>query len=116
MAIGVMHTQLGPTFQAVVFSTCGSDESLRGLLEKIFQQHHYDPSYANAEWQRSFLCNSVVGGNGGSKADSVGFQMDVPKLDLFAELPIDCIDRMVSETRTGSIQRIEALLTLNCNT
>ena len=110
--MGAMHSQLGPTFQAIVFAACGSDESLRGLLEKTFQQHHYDPSYANAEWRRSFICNDAVGGNGDSQADGVGFQMDVPKLDLFAELPIDCLDRMVSERMTGSRQRIDGLLTL----
>lgn len=116
-AIGVMHTQLGPTYQALVYAACGKDGALHGSLEKTFQEHPYDSSNAKAEWPRSFIGSRASGSADGGQSDSVGFQMEVPKFDLFAELPLDCIDRMGSKAsktawkaRKAALEEVEVAL------
>lgn len=87
--------QLGANFQAIVFAAVGKDESLRSLLEKAFQEHPHDASAVSTEWPKACIC--MQGGSEETEAGgSLGLQLDVPKLDLFAEIPPDCVQRMVS--------------------
>lgn len=94
--MGLLHVHLGPTFQHVVYAASGKDETLRSLLEKTFEEHPYDASSSTAEWPKTCIC---IGGDGGVEdgdaTGNSGLQFDVPKMDLFSQLPSDCIQRMV---------------------
>jgi hypothetical protein len=94
--MGTLHVQLGPAFQAVVLTATNKDQSLRDQLEKTFQEHPYDSSVSSAEWPKSSICGGGDDANGEGGNSGSGLQLDVPKLDLLAELPSDCITRMVS--------------------
>lgn len=80
-----------------MYTAAGNDDSLRSLLEKTFEDNPHDPSFSTTEWPKSSICVSVDGEGDGSIADA-GLGLDVPKMDLFAELPSDCVDKMVSDT------------------
>ena len=94
--IGVIHSQIGPSFKAISVTSV-QDPSLREEFEKTFIEHPYDPSTKNAQWPKCYIFASDVskGSDGGSSGP--GLQLELPKLDLLAELPSDCISRMGSK-------------------
>jgi hypothetical protein len=94
--MGSIHVQLGPAFQGVVFAATGKDHSLRDQLEKIFNEHPYDPSSSSAEWPKNSICFGPAGTTAEGGQAGSGLKLEVPKMDLIAELPADCITRMVS--------------------
>eukprot|EP00980_Cylindrotheca_fusiformis_P018775 scaffold6257_cov144-Cylindrotheca_fusiformis.AAC.1 len=115
-AMGLLHVHLGPSFQAVASAAAGKDESLRTLLQKAFADHPYDPSAASAEWPKRYIVVSDGGGAGVADTNS-GLNLDVPKMDLFSELPDDCIPRMGSKesktswkARKGAMEEVESVL------
>jgi hypothetical protein len=93
-AIGTIHVQMGPVFQALALSGC-KDQSLRAELEVAFREHPHDRSSATAHWPK----RSIVNGSGNSNADGgdsePGLQLEILKVDLLSEIPADCITRMV---------------------
>ena len=93
-AIGLLHTQLGAIAHSLAFTAAGKDDSLCSLLEKTFEQNSHDPSNASVEWPKSSICVGLGRQDNGSN-DDTGLGLHVPKMDLFAELPSDCIDKMV---------------------
>lgn len=96
-ALGLFHVHLGPAFQSVVIAAAGKDESRRSLLQKTFEEHPFDPSCAEAQWPKQFISVGCTGeAEGGGATSASGLQLDVPTMDLFAEIPDDCIQRMVS--------------------
>ena len=99
-AMGTMHVQLGPAFQAVVFAELKKDQALREQLEKAFNDHPFDPSAASTDWPKSSLCargggDGGDGSGGGGAGAGGGLVLEIPKMDLMAELPNDCISKMV---------------------
>ncbi|CAJ1952945.1 unnamed protein product [Cylindrotheca closterium] len=100
-AAGLLHIQLGPIVRPVAYTAAGKDDSIRSLLEKTFEDNPHDPSFAATQWPKSSICVGLDGKGDGSDADA-GFGLDIPKMDLFAELPNDCIDKMGSkESKTS---------------
>lgn len=105
--MGSIHVQLGPAFQAVSFAAASKDQSLRDQLESTFNEHPFDPSSSSAKWPKNSICcgpasSTAEGGQSGS-----GLQLEVPKLDLLAELPADCISRMVSTVADLCVDLLE---------
>ena len=101
-ALGLLHSHIGPIVQPAAYTVAGKDDSLRSLLEKTFEQSPHDPSYSTTQWSKCSICVGLDGEGSGSSGDA-GFGLDVPKLNLFAELPNDCVEKMVSIVRvTGS--------------
>lgn len=98
----------------VVYSAADKDDSLRSLLEITFENHPHDSSFATTEWPKSSICVGLDGDeDGGGSNTNAGFGLDVPKMDLFAELNSDCIDKMVNNTRLIEYAEIHLrLLTL----
>jgi hypothetical protein len=102
--MGLLHVHLGPAFRPVVYAASGKDETLRSLLEKTFEEHPHDASSSTTEWPKTCIC---IGGDGGVEDGDAngnsGLQFDVPKMDLFSELPSDCIQRMVCTVKITQI-------------
>jgi len=93
--VGHFHEQLGPPFKALTLSMCKKTE-IRGQLESIFERHPFEASVQNKEWPKQSI--AVLSGKSGigSKSAGGGFALDVPRSDLFLELPEGCVNRMVS--------------------
>lgn len=73
-------------------------------MEKAFNDHPYDPSSASTDWPKASLCGRAGGdggdgtGSGGGGSGGGGLVLEIPKMDLMAELPNDCISKMVRTT------------------
>ncbi|OEU12196.1 ARM repeat-containing protein [Fragilariopsis cylindrus CCMP1102] len=93
--IGLMHAQLGPSLRAVTLSSI-SDSSFREEFDKIFKEHPYDSSLACADWPMRYLFSNSSDDNTDSNSTS-GMKIELPKTDLIAELPPDCLSRMGSK-------------------
>jgi cytoskeleton-associated protein 5 len=93
--IGLMHAQLGPSLRAVTLSSI-SDSSFRGEFEKIFKEHPFDSSLTCADWPMRYLFSNSSNDNTDSNSTS-GMKIELPKTDLIAELPPDCLSRMGSK-------------------
>lgn len=95
--VGLMHVQLGPTLKAVALSSI-KNPSFRDEIEKMFGENPFDSSLASKEWPKSYILSNS--GNdtedGGDNAGS-GMNIELPKTDLIAELPSDCLSRMGSK-------------------
>lgn len=92
--LGVLHIQLGPGFKALCFSLAKKPAS-KDDMEKCFDRHEFDASVQTTEWSRCSIVGSKAGTNGGPQSPGRGLAFDIPKTDLFALLPDDCLDRMV---------------------
>lgn len=106
--LGVMHTHLGPSFKASVLAS-SKEPSFREDVEATFSEHPFDSAAAKIVWAKRCICGHSQ--NGGNSNESGGaLDMNLPKLDLFAELPSDCLSRMGSkEGKTSWKARKEAL-------
>jgi hypothetical protein len=93
--MGTIHVQLGPAFQAVVFASTSKDQSLRDQLEKSFNDHPFDPTTGSTEWPKSSICSGPGGAESQGGQQGAALQLEVPKMDLMAELLDDVIARMV---------------------
>ena len=93
--IGLMHAQLGPSLRAVTLSSI-SDSSFREEFDKIFKEHPYDSSLTCADWPMRYLFSNSSDDNTDSDSTS-GMKIELPKTDLIAELPPDCLSRMGSK-------------------
>lgn len=93
--MGSFHVQLGPAFAALVGGSI-KDVSLRDQLQKTFSEHPHDLTIAKSAWPK---CSIVGLKNGGGENQATGagsLAVDIPKFDLFSELPVDLLVRMVS--------------------
>ena len=98
-SIGRLHVELGPIYKATLLSQC--KDSMRDQLEKTLDSHPYDPSVASAEWPKvSVAVASNSGGQGGSDSGLAsgggnGMALEIPRMDLMATIPVDCVAKMV---------------------
>lgn len=83
----VLHRHIGPSFKAVSTSLAKKPD-LKDRLTQCFDSNPHDPALKNFEWPRSSL--AVKGGAAGGSLD-----LDVPKSDLFANLPDDILAKLV---------------------
>jgi hypothetical protein len=86
---GTIHKQLGPTFKALTL-TLATSQDLHNMLEECFNANPYDASYRNHDWKSQ--CIALRSANGNVESTLV---LEVPKTDLFAILPDDCLTNMV---------------------
>ena len=95
-AVGTLHVQLGPAFQALALSST-KEQSVRSQLEETFRDHPHDQSSSSAEWPRKSIIGDSANDSAGSgtKGSNSNLLLDIPKLDLISEIPSDCIARMV---------------------
>ena len=93
---GELHVQLGPIFRAVILSSCGDAASVKSQLERAFDENPFDPDASKMERSREcvVLQSNVSAGSGGQTTASTVL-LDLPKMDLPASLPSDCIEKMV---------------------
>jgi hypothetical protein len=104
--LGEMHSQLGPTFRALVLS-CASD-STKAAVEKACEANHFDPRAGKEGRSRRCVVLRLFTGDDG--AENVLQAIEVPKTDLVAEIGMDCIAKMGSkEGKTAWKQRKEAM-------
>jgi hypothetical protein len=93
--VGDLHSQIGPVFRALVLSSCPETSSIKGQLESAFEEYPFDTAAVKIERPKKCL---VLGSNIGSEttgASSLSALLDLPKTDLAASLPSDCIEKMV---------------------
>lgn len=114
---GVMHVQLGASFKAIALSS-SKDSSFREDVEKTFTEHPFDPSTPNMEWPKRCIC--VVSQNGGRDNPGAVLDVNLPRMDLIAELPTDCLSRMGSKegktswkARKAALEDVEKALLAN---
>lgn len=91
--LGMFHVQLGPTFEALVMASI-QDNSLKSQAQKIFVECPFDPTASESSWAKQSILASETSKAGTSISEST-FQMDLPRMDLLAEIPGDCVTRMV---------------------
>jgi hypothetical protein len=102
-SIGALHVQLGPIFKALLMSEC--DDSSRSELEKLVESHPFDPTCSSAEWPKvSIVGNGRTRGKGNDdnnhnvdsdSNEDTDLGIEIPRFDLFATLPSDCVSKMV---------------------
>ena len=71
---------------------------MRDQLEKTIETHPFDPD--SSEWPRvSIASNSARCGDsndaGNDDDKGVGLSLEIPRMDLFANIPADCAAKMV---------------------
>ena len=89
--LGELHRRLGPGLKAVTLSLV-KEESVKGSLSKILDEHPYDPSLLECKTNKRSLCVSTV------PESATG--LEVPKTNLFESLPDRIVDKLVSEPTT----------------
>jgi len=106
--IGAIHAHIGPQFKALSLSLAKPNH--RNELESCFNDHPFDESLQASDWPKrclSVLNLSSTNGNGAAKP---GMSLSIPRCDLSAELPEDCIARLGSKDGKASWKiRKEAL-------
>jgi len=90
--LGLIHVQLGPPIKAVALSSI-KNASLRDDIEKTFEENSFDSSLFAKAWPKSYILANSESAQDGS-TEGAGMDVELPTLDLIAELPSDCIDRM----------------------
>lgn len=94
---GELHVQLGPASRALILSSCSDTSSVKTQLERVFDENPFDPTASKMERERTCVVlrsSNTAGPTGDATASSV--LLDLPKMDLPASLPPDCIENMVS--------------------
>ena len=115
--VGELHSQLGPVFKALILSGDLS-EAVKTLVESGIDASPYDPASSMIEREKRSICGSGEGGGsgsgsatdeGGNAASALG-GIEIPKMDLIAALPDNCVERMGSkEGKTAWKLRKQAL-------
>jgi len=114
--VGELHSQLGPVFKALILSG-DLPAAVKTLVENGIDSSPYDPASSTIERAKSSICGSGSGGGGsGSTADegdnaaaALG-GIEIPKMDLIAALPDNCVESMGSkEGKTAWKLRKQAL-------
>ena len=89
--IGILHQHLGPILKAVVMSAI-QDNSIRSHVEKKIDANPHDPSAMANPKRKCLLFKEGDENEGGGTA---GMGINIPKIDLMAELPSDILTDMV---------------------
>ena len=90
--IGELHSQLGPTLKALVVANGSIEQSVKDQVEKKMDS---SPMTQGVTPQK--VC--LISGNGTNESENEGGSgFEVPKTDIVAALPSDCIKRMVSDS------------------
>ncbi len=91
--IGDMHSQLGPTMKALVVANSRIEQSVKDQVEKKMDASPFKQDASSSTRQKVCLITSI----GTSESESEGGPgFEIPKTDIVAALPSDCINRMVS--------------------
>lgn len=91
--VGEMHSQLGPTMKALVVANGIVEQTVKDQVEKKMDSSPMKHDAAHASRLKSCLITSNGTAESADEGDT-GFE--IPKTDLVASLPPDCIKRMVS--------------------
>jgi hypothetical protein len=85
-------------FRALILSSCGDAGSVKSQLERTFDENPFDAAAAKMERSRAcvILRSKNATGSNDAGAASSAVLLDIPKLDLQASLPSDCVEKMVS--------------------
>ncbi len=95
--IGEMHSQLGPVVKALLVSSQETDQSVKDQIEKKINSSPLDPGASSCVREKTCLVAGNSEGDEGMGSDSAnGVGFEIPKTDIVASLPSDCITRMVS--------------------
>lgn len=114
--VGELHSQLGPVFKALILSGDLSS-AVKTLVESGIDASPYDPASSTIARAKISICGSGAGSGSGSgtSVDEGGGPaalggIEIPKMDLIAALPDDCVERMGSkEGKTAWKLRKQAL-------
>lgn len=99
-ALGKVHSHLGPGFKALCLSLCKKPAS-KDELEKCFDQNEFDASIQGIEWSKHSIAGAALDSKEGPRSPGGGLTFDIPKTDLCAQLPDDCLDKMVGRVSFG---------------
>ena len=101
-----MHSQLGPSFRALVLSF--APDAIKAAVEKACEDNQFDPRAGKEERSRRCVVLRLV--TGYDSAENVMKAIEVPKTDLVAEIGVDCIAKLGSkEGKAAWKQRKEAM-------
>jgi hypothetical protein len=100
LVLGKVHTHLGPGFKALCLSL-SKKPALKDELEKCFDQNKFDASIQSTEWSKCSIAAAAVDSKEGPRSSGGGLNFDVPRTDLFSQLPDDCLDKMVGRMHSG---------------
>lgn len=92
--LGTFHAHIGPAFKAV--SNSLAKPALRDELERCFEKNKYDPTLQKQEWSKRSLFDSRYSQPGKGVLSGSAIALEVPRSDLMADLPDDCVQRLVS--------------------
>ena len=93
--LGLMHIQLGPSLKAIAVSLT-KDSSFREELERVFRDNPFDTSIASSDWPMCYTFSDNLDDKT-SRNSSPGMKIELPKTDLIAMLPTDCLSRLGSK-------------------
>jgi hypothetical protein len=94
LVLGKVHTHLGPGFKALCLSL-SKKPALKDELEKCFEQNKFDASIQGTEWSKQSIATAAVDSKEGPGSPGGGLAFDIPRTDLFSQLPDGCLDKMV---------------------
>jgi hypothetical protein len=97
LVLGKVHTHLGPGFKALCLSL-SKKPALKDELEKCFDQNKFDASIQGTEWSKRSIVTAAADLKEGTRSPGGGLTFDVPRTDLFSQLPDGCLDKMVGPT------------------
>mmetsp|Transcript_363 Transcript_363/g.549 ORF Transcript_363/g.549 Transcript_363/m.549 type:complete len:1476 (+) Transcript_363:109-4536(+) len=106
-----MHAQLGPVVKALLVSCQVIDQSVKDQIESKIDSCPFDPSSSSMSREKACLINGNNAGNEDAGTDDGnGFGFEIPKTDIVASLPSDCLTRMgLKENKDSWKKRKEAL-------
>jgi len=110
--VGEMHSQLGPMLKALLNSNTSVEDSVKTQVENKMNLSPMDPAVKTKTWPKRCLVlikEASDGENaGGDEGNSLG--IEIPRTDLVANLPPDCLTRMgLKENKDSWKRRKEAL-------
>jgi hypothetical protein len=100
LVLGNVHTHLGPGFKALCLSL-SKKPALKDELEKCFDQNKFDASIQGTEWSKRSIVTAAADSKEGPSSSGGGLAFDVPRTDLFSQLPDGCLDKMVGRMHFG---------------
>jgi hypothetical protein len=112
--IGEMHSQIGPMVKALIVANNEIEQSVKDQTDKKIASCPMDPNASSVEREKSCLVlghgSNNIDGTATGESDGNGMGFEIPKTDLVASLPSDCMTRMgLKETKDSWKKRKEAL-------
>jgi hypothetical protein len=95
--IGELHKQLGPVFKALVLSDKASGP-VKPQIESTIDANPFDPSEKSMPRNKSCIASGSSVPGSSTSGSSEGLGMEIPKTDLVASLPRDCLTNLVRFT------------------